>query len=172
MSSLRIEALLSELQQLPTRRFYFACCSDWYSHQELASYVRVVSALRTPEPCTLMSFVAWVLSKDPTWPDKEPEVWLPNCTLTVKDPCEIDRIFHYLQPNRGALDTSNLPYGWDEEIPLNPCIIAPNALEGVVEIYGIDQARAGESKRRYGPTHIYFWERGEWLFYIESHSES
>ena len=118
-----------------------------------------------------MSFVAWVLSKDPTWPDKEPEVWLPNYTLTVKDPCEIDRIFHYLQPNRGALDTSNLPYGWDEEIPesVHHCL---NALEGVVEIYGIDQARAGESKRRYGPTHIYFGSEVSGSLYRESFPES
>lgn len=172
MSLLQVEDVLLELRNLKDRNFSFAFCSDWYSHQDLASYIRVVSALRTLVDCSLPSFVAWVLAKDPTWPDREPEVWLANCKLTPTAPSKIEKAFLHIQPHPGNLDTSDLPYGWDDEIPVQPSIIPPNALEGVTTIYTIEGLRRECNKRNYGPTHIHFWERGAWLFYFEEHLES
>lgn len=167
-----IEDILNELKNLPASNFFFSFCSDWYSAQDLESYVRVVAALRTPNSCSLPAFVAWVLQRDLTGPDFDPEVWLSNSELALVEPARVERLFQFIQPNPGQLDTTNLPYGWDEDIPQRPCIMPPNALEEVTSIYEIVGIHKGCNKRKYGPTYNYFWERDAWLFYIEEHLES
>ncbi|RYG38776.1 MAG: hypothetical protein EON93_01420 [Burkholderiales bacterium] len=164
--------ILAELHNLATRRIAFCAVSDWYSNTDLASYFRIVAALSSSEPISLATFVAWSLSRDVTSPDFEPEQWLINCRAEPVTSEELAKAVRYVLPQPAPLDISDLPYGWDERIPQHPSIVPPNAAIDVREAYELRGVQTGCNKRRYGPTRIFFWERSDWMFYLEEHLES